>query len=260
MLKAKRLARIIEMLRAEGFLSLTDIAGQLGISVSTVRRDIDHLSRIAPLTRTHGGAVLNAGEMLTFEPGTAVSLEIESSAKQVIGRHAAQLIAPGQTVMFDSGTTTAEIARTALARGIPFTAFTNDLAIATLLSGSEKITTHVFHGRVRPGTTTLLGAETVTDIARIRADLLFLGTHAASRDGLSDTSTELAAVKRAFIDAVQDAVLVADRTKFHKQSMCRFATLDEFSRIITDEEAGPDLLASLADVMPRIELARKETP
>ncbi|MFV0334181.1 MAG: DeoR/GlpR family DNA-binding transcription regulator [Tropicimonas sp.] len=260
MLKAKRLARIIEILRAEGFLTLSDIAGQLGTSVSTVRRDIEHLSRIAPITRTHGGAVLNPGETLSFEPGTSLSLEIESDAKRMIGRHGAALIAPGQAVMFDSGTTTAEVARAAAARDIPFTAFTNDITIAAVLSASERIATHVFHGRVRPGSATLLGADTVADIARIRADLLFFGTHAGSPEGLSDTSTELASVKRAFLDAADIRILVADRTKFPKRSLCRFAGLDEADRIITDEGIDADLLAELSRATNRIEIARKETP
>lgn len=260
MLKAKRLARIIEMLRADGFLSLTEIAGQLGTSVSTVRRDVEYLSRIAPITRTHGGAVLNPSETLSFEPGAMVSLEIEADAKKIIGRHAARLISPGQTVMFDSGTTTAEVARAAIARDIPFTAFTNDIAIAAVLSASEKVATHVFRGRVRHGSNTLLGADTVSDIARIRADLLIVGTHAGSAAGLSDTSTDLAAVKRAFLDAAERSILVADRTKFPKRSLCHFADLSEPGCIVIDEGIDPDLLADLNLVTPRIELARKETP
>jgi len=254
-LRAKRLARVLEILRAEGFVSLGDIAEKLDTSVSTVRRDVDHLARIGPVIRTHGGAALNPTEALHFEPGSEIASEIEAEAKAAIGRHAAMRIEAGQTVLFDSGTTTREVARAALARAIGFTAFTNDVAIASLLSTSDRIAVHVFHGRMRPGSATLLGAETVADIGRIHADLLFIGTHAGSAEGLSDTSTDLAALKRAFLAAADRKILVADRTKFPKRSLCLFAGLQELDAIVVDAGIDPALASELAERNPRLELA-----
>lgn len=258
MLKARRLARIIEILREDGFASLGDIAEKLDTSVSTVRRDVDHLACIGPVTRTHGGAVLKPAEALSFEPGSEIASEIEAGAKAVIGRHAARLIEPGQAVLFDSGTTTREVARAALERAIGFTAFTNDIAIAALLSASKRIAVHIFHGRMRPGSSTLLGAQTVADIARIRANIVFIGTHAGAPEGLSDTSTELAEIKRAFLAAAEMKVLVADRTKFPKRSLCLFASLSELDRIIVDEGIDPGLMDELAASNPGFEMAREE--
>ena len=258
MLKARRLARIIEILREDGFASLGEIAERLGASVSTVRRDVDHLASISPVRRTHGGAILNPGEVRSFEPGSEIAMEIEAAAKAVIGRHAARYIEPGQTVLFDSGTTTREVACAALARNVRFTAFTNDVAIASLLSSTDRIAVHVFHGRMRPGSATLLGAETVADISRIRADLLFIGTHGGTVEGLSDTSTELAAIKRAFLSAAETKILVADRTKFPKRSLCLFAMLREFDRIITDPGMDAELVGELSEQNPGLELAESE--
>ena len=256
MLKARRLGRIIEILREDGFASLGEIADRLGASVSTVRRDVDHLARIGPVTRTHGGAMLNPAEALSFEPENAIATEIEADAKAAIGRHAARLILPGQAVLFDSGTTTREVARAALARNIGFSAFTNDVSIAGLLSASEKISVHVFAGRLRPGSATLLGAETVSGIARIRADLAFVGTHAGAAEGLSDTSVDLAEIKRAFLSAAAQKVLVADRTKFPKRSLCLYASLAEMDRIVVDAALAPAMLAELSALNGRIELAQ----
>lgn len=258
MLKARRLARIIEILREDRFASLAEIAEKLGTSVSTVRRDVDHLASIGPVTRTHGGAMLNPTETLSFEPSNEIASEIEADAKAAIGHHAARYIASGQTVLFDSGTTTREVARAALVRNTNFTAFTNDVIIASLLSSSDRITVHVFHGRMRPGSATLLGAETVTDIGRIRADILFLGTHAGTVDGLSDTSTELAAIKRAFISAAETKILVADRTKFPKRSLCLFATLSEMDRIIIDAGIDAGVAKDLSELTRDFELARED--
>lgn len=258
--KAKRLASIIEMLQIQGFASLSQLAERLDTSVSTVRRDVDYLSRIGPVTRTHGGAALSPSEVLSFEPGSNIASEIEAEAKTAIGRHAARLISPGSTVLFDSGTTTGQVARAALARGIAFTAFTNDIAIATALAGTDRIVVNVFHGRVRSGSSTLMGAETVADIARIRGDLLFIGTHAGSVDGLSETSTELAEVKRAFLSAATQTVLVADRTKFPKRSLCKFAALSELDRIIIDDRLEAELQRDLASAHPCLDFAVRRMP
>lgn len=250
------MARIIEILREEdGFASLGAIAERLETSVSTVRRDVDQLSRIGPVTRTHGGAVLSAAETLSFEPGSRIASEIEPESKASIGRHAAAMIVPGSSVLFDSGTTTGEVARAALSRGIAFHAFTNDIAIAATLSVSDKIVVNLFHGRMRSGSSTVMGAETVADIHRICADLLFIGTHAGSPEGVSDTSTELAEIKRAFLSAARETILVADRTKFPKRSLCQFAALSELDRIVIDDRLDAELHAELAARHSGVELA-----
>ena len=72
---------------------------------------------------------------------------------------------------------------------------------------------------------------------------------------MSDTSTDLAALKRAFLAAADRKILVADRTKFPKRSLCLFAGLQELDAIVVDAGIDPALASELAERNPRLELA-----
>lgn len=239
MLPAKRRAKILEVLRREKMASIKDLSDVLGISVSTVRRDVEYLAESGHLSRTHGGAMVQDTHFTTFEPEPEIATAMEGAAKTAIGRRAAELILPGQTVIFDSGTTTMAAAKAARARGIGFTAFTNDLGIATVLSGNPAIQTHISAGYVRPGTGTLLGAAAVQSVGRLRADLAFIGTHAMTVDDVSDTSIELAEIKRAIISATDKAILLVDSSKMDHRAFCAFGRTSELALIITDSRIAP---------------------
>lgn len=245
MLPALRRARIIELLRQEGGASLKEMSEALSASVSTLRRDVDYLCDQGHLDRTHGGAMLNLRGRATLELDSEIASEIERDAKRAIGQHAASLIEPGQSVILDSGTTTTAMARAARDRGIPFTVITNDLAIGAMLSEAAHIQLIVTGGYVRPGTRTLLGADAVQSLQRLHADLAFIGTHALDPEDVSDTSIELAELKRTLISAAATAVLLADSSKIFSRAFCSFGKTSDIRRLITDDRINPDRLATL---------------
>lgn len=259
MLPAMRRARIIELLRKDGMASLKDMADALTVSLSTLRRDVDYLCDSGHLERTHGGAVLNVNRQGSFEPASEIASALESAAKRAIGRRAAELIKPRQTVIFDSGTTTAAAAICARERGIPFTAFTNDLAIAGLLSASPAIQVYVAGGSVRTGSTTLLGSGCLQSILRLRADIAFIGTHAMTATDLSDTSIELAEIKRAILMAADLVVLLADSSKIFSSAFCTFGRTSDIGLLVTDARIAPEAEADLRarnvalDIVPEAE-------
>ena len=245
MLPAKRRARIIELLRTEHAASLRDMADALGMSLSTARRDVDYLCGTGLLQRTHGGAMLEAAGLKTVEPAPEIASAMASLEKQAIGRRAAAMIEPGQTVIFDSGTTTGAAALSARDRNIPFTAVTNDLAIGSILAGNSAIHTTVTGGQVRPGSSTLLGAAAAQMIGRLRADIAFIGTHALTAEALSDTSTELADIKGAILRAADRVVLLADSGKFFSTAFCTFGRLIDVHLIVTDSKLPAEHAAAI---------------
>jgi DeoR/GlpR family transcriptional regulator of sugar metabolism len=245
MLPAMRRARIIELLRKDGMASLKDMADALAVSLSTLRRDVDYLCDSGHLERTHGGAVLNVNRQGSFEPAPEIASELESVAKRAIGQRAAGMIRPGQTVIFDSGTTTAATALYARERGIAFTAVTNDLAIAGLLSASAAIQVFVTGGSVRTGSATLLGSGALQSFLRLHADIAFIGTHALTATDLSDTSIELAEIKRAILRAASQIVLLADSSKIFARAFCSFGSTADISLLVTDDRLSPQAEADL---------------
>jgi len=245
MFPAKRRARIIELLRSEHAASLREMAGALQISLSTVRRDVDYLCDAGLLQRTHGGAMLDPAALTMVEPAPEIASAMASAEKQAIGERAAAMILPGQTVLFDSGTTTAAAAMAARDRNVPFTVVTNDLMIGSVLAGNAAIHTTVTGGYVRPGSPTLLGAGAMQMLSRLRADIAFIGTHAVTADSLSDTSVELAEIKRTILHAADRVVLLADSSKFFTTSFCTFGQLADVDLVITDDRLAPEHAATI---------------
>lgn len=255
MLPAMRRARIIEVIRRDGMAALKDLSDALGVSVSTLRRDVEYLCDSGHLERTHGGAMLAVNRRQGFEPAHDIAEATEIEAKLAIGRRAAELIQPGQTVIFDSGTTTAAAAQAAAARSVSFTAFTNDLGIAQALSASPSVQTYVAGGVVRPGSTTLIGSGALQSIQRLRADLAFVGTHAITPEVLSDTSIELAEIKRAILASAETVMLLVDSTKIFSRAFCEFGRTSDIKLLITDSRLGSEARAELGIRKVPVELS-----
>ncbi len=241
----KRWALILERLKREGAAGIQELADAVGASASTIRRDLEHLERQGALERTHGGATLQRTELATFEPDLAIAAQFARSEKEAIGAMMASELRRGQSVIFDASTTVLEVARAIAARPIPLTAVTNSLAIAQTLAGVSEVHLVVPGGTVRSGSLTLVGRPGEDFLRTIHADIAILGTHAITGGVLTETSLEVAAMKRAMIAAARRVVVLADSSKFTTPSFCTICNVSEIHEIITDERIDPAHLANL---------------
>lgn len=236
LMPVQRRQHIIDFLQRHGAVTISQLEQALGVSLSTLRRDLDTLAAEGVVDRTHGGAVLrqHVASYGTFEPETAAAAELSPREKAAIGQMAAQQLVPLQSVIFDSGTTVLEAARAAVKRGIPLTAVTNDLAIAQVLGQSPQIQVHVLGGTLRPNSPTVIGQSLVHQASAFQADLLLMGAHAVTQDLVSETSAEVAAAKQALMRAAHRRVLLVDSSKFRPRAFMQFARLQEIDHLITD--------------------------
>lgn len=241
LLPAQRRQRIVDFLRVHGAVTLGQLEQALGASLSTLRRDLDTLAAEGVVDRTHGGALLRqqAPEYATFEPEPEAAAELSPREKAAIGQAAAEALLPRQSVIFDSGTTVLEAARAAVRRQIPLTAVTNDLVIAQVLGKSPQIQVHMLGGLLRPGSTTIIGQTLVDQASALRADVLLMGAHAVTDHVISETSAELAAVKRALMKAANSTRLLVDSSKFRPRAFMQIAALDDVGELITDSGIAP---------------------
>ena len=234
LLPSQRRDKIVDFLRRHGAVTLQQLAQAMDASVSTLRRDLDALEADGLLDRTHGGALLRQQHYSTFEPNPAAAAELSPREKRAIGYAAAADLKPGQSVIFDSGSTVMEAARAALERRIELVAVTNDLAIAQLLGSSANIRVHVLGGVLRPDSNTLMGDEVLSGARQLRADVLLMGAHAVTNGVLSETDPEVAAVKRALMQAASARRLLVDSSKFRPRAFMTICALSEFNEVITD--------------------------
>ena len=255
LLPAQRRQLIIDFLHRHGAVTLQQLASALRVSLSTLRRDLDNLSEEGVVDRTHGGALLRHQQYSTFEPDFSAAIELSPQEKSLIGKAAAESLVPGQSVIFDSGSTVLEAAKAVVARKIEILAVTNDIQIAQILGMSPSIRVHVFGGQLRPGSNTLVGEEMLAGARSIRADVLFFGAHAVTEGVISETSPEVAAVKRALMQSATSRRLLVDSSKFRPRvfmSVCQVAELDE---IITDDGAPQDEIERIRGAGTKLTIA-----
>jgi len=247
MIAAQRRAMILEQLRRDGAASITALSNSIEASPSTIRRDLDFLTRDGYIVRSHGGALLNEPQRTTFEPAREIGAHVARSAKVAIGTRAAALIQPGQSVIFDSSSTVLEAARVIVERDVPLTACTNDLATATVLARSDRLQLVVLGGTTRRGSLTLIGDPGLGFLERLHADVAFIGIHSLFGGRLSETSIDLAAMKQRMIASARRAIVLADSSKFSHPAFCDVCLAGEVHAIVTDEGIGPRDREQLAE-------------
>lgn len=225
---------ILEHLRREGGESIIDLAAEIGVSPSTIRRDLDFLMQGGYIVRSHGGATINEPLFTTFERQRDIGAHIAHSAKAAIGARAADLLANGQSVIFDSSSTVSEAAKAAVQRQLRLTACTNDIATAAILSELDALQLLVLGGTRRPGSPTLTGDPGAEFLGHLHADIAFIGIHSLHGGRLSETSLDVAAIKRRMIASAAHAVVLADSSKFQHPAFCDVAEVAAVKTLITD--------------------------
>ena len=99
LIPARRRALILERLRLRGVAAITDLAEDLQVSASTIRRDLEVLTEEGHLERTHGGALSHRGPLATFEPEEAVAASAAVAQKTAIAQEAANRLTAGGSVV-----------------------------------------------------------------------------------------------------------------------------------------------------------------
>lgn len=256
LLPALRRQRIAEFLHHHGAVTLQQLADALHVSLSTLRRDLDALAEEGVVERTHGGAILRHLQYSTFEPNISAARDLSPREKRQVGIAAAESLVPGQSVIFDSGSTVLEAARAVVARKIPIVAVTNDIEIAQVLNSSSLIQVHVFGGQLRPGSNTLVGEQVQNAAKLIRADVLFFGAHAVTDNVVSETSPEVAAVKRALMRSATSCRLLVDSSKFRPRVFMTVCDMAEVAEVITDESAPLEELERIRSAGVKLIIAK----
>jgi DeoR/GlpR family transcriptional regulator of sugar metabolism len=225
MLAAQRRVEILQALDAAGTLTTDELAQRLCVSGETIRRDLLLLDRERLVRRVHGGAMATP-QMRREEPPYSVRAA-DSAAKHRIGQLAASLVNPGQTIVFDVGTTVLAAAR-ALPANFSGVAVTCSLVAASELATRPGIQVLIAGGRVRPG-----------DLAvfeEIHADVAFLGSGCVSPDdGLTDFYIDEIATRRVLIANSATTYVLADSSKLGKVAPHRVCGVDEVTAFITDQ-------------------------
>jgi len=259
MLPAARHQAIVDTVQRERVVRVSDLAQQLGVSLMTVRRDIELLEESGQVERIHGGAKLPGGAT-THEPGFELKSTQLPAEKRAIAIEAAGMVHEGMAVGLSAGTTTWALAQE-LARGPRITVVTNSVRIADLFhpaaaSGTTFGSTVILIGGERTPSDALVGPIATAALKQLHLDLLFLGVHGMDRDaGFTTPNLLEAETDRAFVAASRKLVVVADHTKWGTQGMSTIAALEEADEVISDAGLSADARRTLEESVSRLRIA-----
>ncbi|PZD61438.1 DeoR/GlpR transcriptional regulator [Pantoea ananatis] len=229
----QRRDKILEMIREDGTVTVKALTKTFGLTEATLRTDLRMLQKQGFVQRYHGGATLMTGKQNTG----LLQLERQThmEEKDAIGRLAAQHIENGDTVIFDSGTTTTAIAD-AISHIRRLSVVTTAVNIALKLGGEPGINVLLTGGTFKFPTLSTSGDKAASFFENVLSEKLFLATACISpRLGLSFPSETDIKVKMAMIKSASTVYVVADSSKIDKVSM--FALPCDWSHIhylITD--------------------------
>jgi DeoR/GlpR family transcriptional regulator of sugar metabolism len=228
MLTLQRKKLILQRLASDGQIIAKALATELGVSEDSIRRDLRELAQENKLQRVHGGALPASAAVAPL----AVRQEISPNDKQNLGRVGAAMVKAGQVIVLDGGSTALQIAR-----HLPFdlraTVITHSPTVAVELAVKPHLEIIMLGGRLYRHSMVNVGATTIAAMAKIRADVYFMGvTGVHAQAGLTTGDFEEAAVKLALHENSAETVVLASPEKLGAASAFTIAPLNAIATLV----------------------------
>jgi DeoR/GlpR family transcriptional regulator of sugar metabolism len=242
--RREQIARIVD---EDQRVSVADLTGRFGVTDASIRRDLMILEGAGRLRRIHGGAV---GHAAMLAKGVyATKLRAQREEKVRIAAAAARLLRPREIVLFDSGTTVAQVAAQippALRAASAITAVTYSLPVIEEIGGWEAPHLICLGGLYLPDYRAFVGPQTIANVRELTADIIFLGCDGLTvENGLTTPHVLVAEVGAAATSRARRVVALADSSKLGRQGFTPIVPLSDVDLLITDVGADPERVAEI---------------
>ncbi len=234
----------MRLLQVNGFQSVTELTELLGVSDMTVRRDLKRLAELGELQVVHGGASLLHATLRTADFTSRGAKEHD--AKRRIARRALELVDPDSTIAIDAGTTTFELAAS-LPANFRGCVISHSIPVLQHMLNVPQAQVIGLGGELLKDSQAFVGAQTVSALAGLHADVVFLGAAAIGPKGLFVATDHERPAKQALIASADRVVLMADHSKFDVAAPIRLGSLDLIDTLVTDRRLDAELGARFAD-------------
>jgi DeoR/GlpR family transcriptional regulator of sugar metabolism len=242
MTKSERKTELLRLLREHESLPLEELARNVQVSLSTLRRDLDELASEGLVRRKFGcvSFAIPPGEEMPFTLRETVCQE----EKQRIARATLELVKNGESVYISGGSTALEFARR-LPGQRRLTVITNALRVAAVLVDRPGIDLLILGGAVRADEQTMHGHLTEWGAQQLRADRMIYGSQAVSlKHGVTHSQVVEVNTDRAMASVVNQVILLMDHTKFEKVAPVLVLPISNIDMIVTGSELAPDIVTA----------------
>ncbi|MBW8485753.1 DeoR/GlpR family DNA-binding transcription regulator [Actinomadura parmotrematis] len=239
---SERQLALIERFRTAEHVTVAELAELTGSSEMTIRRDLDQLAARGVVRRVRGGAVslLLRGEA----PPYAVRAHENAEVKARLAAEVAGLLADGEAVVLDSGTTTLAVARALAGRRL--TVVPLDLHAAMALADAPEVRLLLPGGLATPGSLYLTGPLTENALRSLRVDTAVIGVCGLDAEyGLTAHDLHEVPAKRAAIAAARRTIAVCEGGKLARAGLGVVCPATDLDAVVTDASAPPEIVAAL---------------
>ena len=241
-----RRKKILEHIKETGEVLVTRLSKEFDVSEVTIRNDLEHLEKKNLLVRARGGAI-HTENLVGIDQRIAEKNKIHANEKAAIGKTASSLINDGDTIIIDSGTTTAEIVKH-LDRVKHLNVITNALNIANLLMAHPAVNVIIPGGYLRQNAMSLVGPLAEKNLRNFFVDKVFLSTDGFdTKQGIFTPNIDEAHLNGIMIEITKEVILVTDSSKFKRKSLAFICGLDKIKKVVTDSGIQQDDKKRLED-------------
>ena len=251
-MNADRRNEIVALINRQGTVNNRELMERFGISIETVRRDLDYLEKNGYLRKVYGGAVIS--NSLKSEPEYHRRTQVQFREKSAIAAVAASMILPGDAVYLGVGTTVQAMISHMKNAG-ENTVFTNALRTAVELSERHNCQAILPGGTLRAQELTLSGTPAEENFSAFHVDKACIGLGGISSVGVTDFHVEEAKIHRLMVHHAREAIVLADSAKLGFCAMVKVCSLEEIDTVITDSAASPRAVKELEDAGVRVLIA-----
>lgn len=244
---------VLAMVQQQGSITVEQLAEKLGVTLQTVRRDVQRLADQGLLARFHGGVRVAGSTIENIAHKQRENLNPQGKLR--IAQSVAAAVPNGCSLILNIGTTTEAIAK-ALLHHEGLRVITNNLNVANILSANLKSEVIVVGGVVRGRDQGIVGEAAVDFIRQFKVDIALMGISGIEADGsLRDYDYREVKVSQTIIAHAREVWVAADISKFNRPAMVEVANLSQIDRLFTDAPPPEPFPALLAEAQVRYEVS-----
>lgn len=253
MFSLDRMQRIITLVNKKEFITIKELADEIGISQATIRRDIARLDEEGHVKKVQGG-VVSVNRNGFQEPALRTRKISNTEEKERIAEAAMKYIGDGEHVIFDSGTTLLTLAKKI--KGVKdLTVITYDMLIAFELAQHPSIELLMAGGIMRKNFYSFYGYFTENMFSEMHVNKAFISCDALDiYQGIMSYNIDDITVKRCIIESADEVILLCDHSKLNIKTFINICPLSSVNRMIIGKEADPAIIAKLRENNIEIEM------
>lgn len=225
----KRQHQILEWINDEKKIEVSLLSLRLEVSQVTIRKDLDYLESQGLIRRAHGFATSGNPDDLENR------LALHYPQKKRIAQRAAESVSDGETVMIESGSTCALLAKE-LANKKDITLITNSAFIASYLRDETQIKIILLGGEYQSKSQVTVGTLVKQAVRNFRVDKLFVGVDGFNQDfGFTGRDLMRADTVRSMAESASEVIVLTESKKFSQTGTVSLFPLNAIARVYTDE-------------------------